>query len=155
MQPLAGQSNNSGDVDECAREVLLVVPVVMRIIRTEMRRHRPAGLSVPQFRAMGFMYRRTCTSLSDVAERLGVTLPTVSRLVDGLVKRGLVLREVSQNDRRYSVLTLSDQGISVYDSAKRQAEKHLADSLQSLSVSEREEVTRAMQTLMRILMEAD
>ncbi len=155
MQPLAGQSNNNADVDECAREVLLVVPAVMRVIRAEMRRHRPAGLSVPQFRAMGFIYRQTHASLSEVAERLSVALPTASRTMDGLVKRGLVDREVSQNDRRCSVLTLSNEGITVYDSAKRHAEEHLAKSLQSLSASEREEVTRSMQMLRHIVMETD
>ena len=36
--------------DDCAREVLEVVPLIMRAIRTDMRSHRTPDLSVPQFR---------------------------------------------------------------------------------------------------------
>ena len=40
---------------ETARQVLEVVPLVMRTVRTEMRRHRAHHLSVPQFRTLGFV----------------------------------------------------------------------------------------------------
>jgi hypothetical protein len=37
--------------------LLDVLPQVMRAIRAEMRSHRALGLSVPQFRALGFVRR--------------------------------------------------------------------------------------------------
>ena len=39
------------DDDACAAELLDTVPLIMRIIRQHMRRHR-SGLTVPQFRTL-------------------------------------------------------------------------------------------------------
>ncbi|MCX6375313.1 MAG: MarR family transcriptional regulator [Armatimonadetes bacterium] len=155
MKPLAGQSNSPSDCDECVLQVLTTVPVIMRAIRAEMRSRRPAGLSVPQFRALAFLYRREGVSLSQVAERMGLTLPTVSKMIDTLVKRGFVVRDISATDRRCVVLKLTSEGKSAYDSANRYAQARLAEDLKALSPSEREDVARSMRVLRRIFMPAE
>ena len=74
-------------VESCAREVLDTVPLVMRFIRDQVRRRRTAGLSLPQFRTLIFLNRIKNSSLSAVAEHLGLSLPAMSRLINGLVAR--------------------------------------------------------------------
>src|SRR5512137_2718402 len=96
--------------DICAQEILEVVPAVMRIIRAEMRRHRTADLSVPQFRTLAFIDRNVAASLSDVAEHIGLTLPSMSKIVDGLVMRKLVTRQTHPTDRRRMTLALTPRG---------------------------------------------
>ena len=86
--------------EECARQVLEAVPLVMLAIRTEMRRHRGSDLSVPQFRVLVYLNRHAGASLSDIAEHMGLTLPSMSKMIDGLVLRGLVLRRTNPADRR-------------------------------------------------------
>src|SRR5262245_33234833 len=66
---------------ECARDVMDAVPLVMRVIRAEMRR-RGGFATVPQLRALGVIRRRPGASLSDVAAHLGVTPATASVLID-------------------------------------------------------------------------
>ncbi len=83
--------------DACAQEILDVVPVVMRSIRAEMRRHRTADLSVPQFRTLAFIDRNADASLSDVAEHIGLTLPSMSKIVEGLVVRKFVTRQTHRH----------------------------------------------------------
>jgi DNA-binding MarR family transcriptional regulator len=92
-------------LDECARQVLETVPLVMRTVRAEMRRHRAADLSVPQFRTLTFLSRQAGASLSQVAEHIGLTLPSMSSLVEGLVERKLILRNTHSVDRRRVTLT--------------------------------------------------
>jgi len=74
---------SSISLDECARQVLETVPLVMRTVRAEMRRRRTADLSVPQFRTLNFLNRQAGASLSQVAEHIGLTLPSMSLLVEG------------------------------------------------------------------------
>jgi len=150
MKPLASASNGAIGDDQCAVQVLTIVPMVMRSIRKEMHSRRPEGLSVPQFRALGFMYRRGGASLSDMAERMGLALPTASRMVDTLVKRGFVARETSASDRRRVVLSLTGQGRSAYHAASRHAQARLEETLSVLSSPEREEIGRAMETLRKV-----
>src|SRR5208337_1289416 len=93
--------------DECAREVLDVVPTVMRFIRTEMRSHRALELSVPQFRSLVYIERTAGTSLLGVAEQLGLTSPSACKLIDGLANRGMVTRGESPGDRRRVTLEIT------------------------------------------------
>lgn len=134
-------------VDPCAHEVLEVTPLVMRAIRAEMRRHRALGLSVPQFRTLAYLSYNYGASLSDVAEFLGLALPSMSKLIDGLVARQLVTRESSPNDRRRVTLSLSSAGQATFQSAHEAARIYLAERLAGLSEHERATVTQAMQTL--------
>jgi DNA-binding MarR family transcriptional regulator len=46
----------------------------------------------------------------DIAERLNVSLPSVSRAVDGLVRARLVSRVEDADDRRVRRLTITDKG---------------------------------------------
>ena len=58
-------------VDACARLVMETVPLLMRVIRREMRRQQPGELSWPQFRTLRILRRHPCLSLSQLAARLG------------------------------------------------------------------------------------
>jgi DNA-binding MarR family transcriptional regulator len=134
-------------LDQCAREVLETVPLVMRTVRAEMRRHRTADLSVPQFRTLNFLNRQAGASLSQVAEHIGLTLPSVSLLVDGLVERKLILRNTSAADRRRITLTLTARGQSVLEAAHGATQAALAEKLAALSAKDRMIVAQAMQAL--------
>jgi len=134
-------------VGECAREVLDVVPTVFRVIRTELRKYGAKEMSVPQFRTLGFVYREEGASLSEVAEHIGLTLPTMSLLVDGLVVRGLIGRREDPEDRRRMTLTLTEPGRTRLESAREATIANLEQRLCQLSASDRATITTAMRML--------
>ncbi len=136
--------------EETSNELMYVVPLVMRTIRGLMRRHHTADLSLPQFRALSFINRRGSASLTDVAEHLGLALPSTSKLIDGLVERKLVTREFDRTDRRRVILELSPRGHSLLQVAIRATQTHLSEMLARLSSNEMATVTQAMQ-LLRLL----
>lgn len=84
--------------------------LVMRLVRSEFRRSRPAGLTVTQLRALAFLQGNPRASLSDLAEHLGLGAPTCSKLVAALVRRGLVRRTRQPDDRRRHALSLTPRG---------------------------------------------
>src|SRR5579884_2450777 len=96
--------------EACAAQIIEVVPLVMRRIRAFMRAQRTPQLSVPQFRALGYVRRHPGTSLSAVAEHLGLSPAATSRLFDTLVDQTLVERHTSAEDRRFITLHLTGQG---------------------------------------------
>src|SRR5512135_129538 len=97
-------------VQGAAQQVLEAVPLVMRTIRAQLRSHRRTDISVPQFRAMGYIDRNEGASLSDLASYIGLTLPSMSKLIDGLVARKLVTRAADSMDRRRICLSLTPLG---------------------------------------------
>ena len=130
----------------CARAVLEVVPAVMRPLRQQMRSHR-AGLSVPQFRALCFIDRYDGASLSAVADHLDLSLPTVSRLIDGLVQRGYMQRRSSDSDRRHVALSLRTRGLEVMQAARNATQEFLAERFSRLGAEQLQAIVTAMQTL--------
>jgi DNA-binding MarR family transcriptional regulator len=132
---------------ECAREVLEVVPLVMRRIRAELRRRSGGDLSVPQLRTLIFLSRNEGTSLSQVAEHVGLTLPSMSSIIDGLVARRLATRGTHPNDRRRMTLALTTRGQTTLRSALRATEAYLRDVFATLPPAERAIVVQSMRTL--------
>lgn len=127
-----------------------LMPRVLRVIRAEMRGHRGEELSVPQFRSLAAIGRNEGASLSDVAEQVGLTLSSMSKLIEGLVARRLVTREESPEDRRRLVLALTPEGRSLLASARAATHARLSEILQTLSESELAQVEEAL-TLLRPL----
>lgn len=133
--------------ENCAAELMDTVPMVMRFIRTEMRKQRGAELSVPQFRTLVFIDRNPETSLVSVANHLGLTPPSVSVLVDSLVERSFVDKRPSRDDRRKINLSLLEKGKRILVSAQKAAHQRLAEKIQTITSPERQTIHQAMEIL--------
>jgi MarR family transcriptional regulator for hemolysin len=127
--------------------MLDTVPLIMRTIRSEMRSHRTPELTVPQFRALAFLRRHTGASLSEAAEHMGLTLPSMSRIIDGLVVRQLVVRQTPPEDRRRVSLALTGSGQEMLQLARKATQACLAEALMTLSEAQRASIIEAMQML--------
>ena len=132
---------------ECAEVVLETVPCVMQALRAQMRSRREADLSVPQFRALAFVGRRSKCSLSDVAQHVGTTLPSMSKLIDGLVGRGLVARVPETDDRRRISLSLTGEGKALLAIVRNGTQSFLSDLFSGVAASERTAIVQAMRHL--------
>ncbi len=134
-------------VDGTARQVLDTIPLVMRTIRAEFRSRRSNDLSVAQFRTLAYIDSNEGASLSSLAGYIGLTLPSMSKLVDGLVSRGLLARDEHSEDRRRICLRLTSQGKSELDTVHNHTEAFLADKLSSLNKEELTAITHSLQIL--------
>lgn len=137
----------TASTQDCASELLEVVPLVMRAMRTEVRGHRAPELSLPQFRTLAFLGRNEGAMLSDVANFLGLTPPSASKLVDGLVALRYVNRRQDREDRRRVSLALSALGSTRYERIQSEARAFLSQKVSVLSASERRHLLAAMEIL--------
>ena len=137
----------SSTQEDCARELLEVVPLVTRSIRKELRQHRTEGLSVPQFRTLLFLRRNPGTSLVDIANHLGLTPPSTSKMVDGLLGRNLLSRQNCESDRRRIAMKLTEKGEESLDYAIDATLESLTKKISSLLPEQVETLSRAMQIL--------
>ena len=126
------------------------LPPVMWFIRCQMRKHRTRGLSVPQFRALALVDRHPTASLSLVAEHLGSSQPSASRLISGLVSRGFITRTESPEDRRQINLILTPRGKTVLRDAQQATRESVAAEIEKLSGAERATIESAMKTLREV-----
>lgn len=132
---------------ECARALLEAVPVLMRELGSHLRADSGVNLSVTQFRALAFLRRNEGASISVIADHLEIALPSMSRLIDGLVIRGMVRRQPHASDRRRVTLALTPAGRAALQDTRRAAEAYLTAALTGLSPSGRATVAQAMRVL--------
>ncbi len=142
-------------LDTCTHDLMETTPHVIQAIRVEMRRGRGADISIPQFRTLRFIQKNPDSSLSHLAEHLGLTLPSVSKLVDGLTKQKLVTRKESTSDRRKLTLVLTQTGESIVDTARANARANLARKLKDLSDEDLQTISKAMHILHPIFVNPD
>ena len=138
-------------VASCATLVMDTVPLLMRTIRQEMRRQRPAEISMPQFRALRILQRHPEISLSQMAQCLDLTLATTSKLVDVLEKHALVARVGCPTDHRKLMISLSTLGAETLEQAREAAETRLAELLAQLSADDCAAVAAAMLALRAVV----
>ncbi len=137
----------SKTIENTAHQLLEIIPALMRAIRAEFRTQRSRDLSVAQFRTLAYIKNNNGASLSSLATHIGLTLPSMSKLIDGLVSRGLVTRSADQEDRRKICLCLTVTGKDELESAYEHTQAFLADRISGLAKEDIETVSRSMQIL--------
>jgi DNA-binding MarR family transcriptional regulator len=99
------------------------VTAVMRVQQILMTRLngllKPYGLTFPRYEALMILRlsRRGALPLGKVGERLQVHPTSVTNLIDGLERDGLVRREAHQQDRRATLAQITEHGREVADAA--------------------------------------
>jgi DNA-binding MarR family transcriptional regulator len=71
------------------------------------------GLSFTQMKALFLLQEAEEMTVKDISARLSMSLPAMSRSVDGLVQRGFVARREDESDRRSKQIALLPAGRDV------------------------------------------
>ena len=83
-----------------------------------------SDLSLSQFRVLALLAEGIALP-SSMADTLDVRRPSITAVVDGLVARGLVLREPDAEDRRKVTHSITDEGRRLLESADGAIEERL------------------------------
>ena len=138
---------------DCATDIMTVVPAVTRFLRAGIRCHGKPHLSLSQLRVLYFLRRRSRASLSEVADYLDVTRPTMSAMVERLVQRGLVDRISDPAERRRIILTLTPTGEAEMERVYDATLQTVADRLEGLSEVQLQQVRAGLDILSSIFEE--
>jgi len=130
---------------ETAREILKIVPLVMRTVAAELRAagELPAPVHFGLLTSLAAQPR----SLSELASQMGVSLPTMSNSITAMVDRGWVRRTAPSSDRRIVVIEVTANGRAALDRVGRSAEEHLADVLAPLDPTSRRQLESGLLVL--------
>jgi DNA-binding MarR family transcriptional regulator len=126
------------------------LPLVMRTIGAEMHRRHATELSAPQFHALRVIKDHDGASLSFVAKHLASGLPSSSKLIDGLVERGLITRQIPPEDRRRVLLSLTSHGYATLAAFHQEATAFFARQIDGLPEEEYAIIIAAMTILRRV-----
>ena len=100
--------------------------VVARLARQLELAVATVQLTLPQYRVLVLLGEGK-EAASALAEKLAVSRPSVTGVVDGLVARGLVVRHHDSEDRRRIGHDLTDRGRRVLELADAEVERRLSE----------------------------
>ena len=134
--------------EEVARRVHSAALHLMRYVRAQ-----DTALGVPpaQLSALSVVVFGGKTSLSELAKAEQVRPPTMSRIIDALVRDGLVRRETDKTDRRSIIITATEKGTRIMHEGRGRREKRLLELLQPLRREEIDLLDRASEILAKEL----
>ena len=102
-------------------------------------------LSFSQVRALSILARDVDrATLGELGERLHLSLPAVSRAVEGLVKRGYVTRAEDADDRRFKQVVATGEGRALMERLTELRVAGFADFVSTLEPEQRGRLQEAL-----------
>jgi DNA-binding MarR family transcriptional regulator len=138
------------NAEETARQLLAVLPLINRMMAAELRQEAGEDTTMPQFRVLAYLAEKPLT-LSEIARRRRVSLQSAGELIQTLVDHGWVRRVPDPNDRRQTLLHLTEDGKQRHERASRRMLDHLIPFMEMLTDEETSAVQTALQALKRVL----
>jgi DNA-binding MarR family transcriptional regulator len=122
----------------------------IRLLRTLRREDDGSGLSAPRLSALSVVVFAGPMSLAALAAAEQVKPPTMSRIVDALVERGLITRIAKPGDRRSVEIEATSEGIQLLDAGRERRVGALVTRLRKLADSEQRALARGIEILERV-----
>lgn len=123
----------------------------LHLLRRLAQEDRASGVSAPRLSALSVLVFGGPTTIGFLAGIEGVTPPTMTRLVTGMVADGLVERRSDPGDRRVVRVAASERGRSLLLAGRDRRVSTLAAMLAPLSPKERRRLTAAARIIEAML----
>lgn len=86
---------------------------------------------------------------SALAEKIGMTRGAVSKIIDRLEAKSLVIRTMNERDRRFQTVTLSTKGRALVPRLAASADQNEREFFGHLKPAERQQIERFMREIVR------
>ncbi|MBX6387251.1 MAG: MarR family transcriptional regulator [Microbispora sp.] len=133
----------TGDDLEAVTAAVLAASRVLVAISARSLAAAEDRVTVPQFRML-LVVGQGETKLVTLAEKLGVNPSTALRMADRLAAAGLLRREVNPQNRRETLLRLTDNGRRVVEDVTARRKEEIAAILARMPAAQRQALIGAM-----------
>ena len=144
MEREKGKQNPESDPLAVADRLHSAAIHLLRRVRT---RDRESGIGPAQLSALSVLVFAGPRSLGELAAAEQVRPPTMSRIVAGLMRAGLVRRHVTKEDRRRLRLEATAKGTDLLWAARNRRVESLAATLRQLPADQVEQLRQAAEVI--------
>ena len=143
------------DVESLENSVLRSIRRIMRAVDIYSRHLRMVcNLTGPQLACLRFIQSESPSTLSQLADGVSLSPPTVSGIVDRLEDRGLVTRERQRDDKRRVLIALTKTGRSTLQRAPSPLQEQFSHQFRALPNRRQAGLERALRQIVT-MMEAE
>jgi DNA-binding MarR family transcriptional regulator len=143
----ARRTSPAREVEVVAEKLHSAALLLLRRLRTE---GDARGISPPRLAALSVVVDTGPIGIGSLAAAEGVSAPTMSRLVDGLERDGLVRRTTDPDDARGVLVRATGRGRRIRTEGRRRRVRILAADLQRLSREELDAIRVGAELIERV-----
>ena len=108
-------------------------------------------LTPAQYHLLLALHAEPELGVGEMAAAAGCTSPTVTRMLDGLERDGVVVREHSDEDRRRTIVSLTARGKRLLAQQRRHSDERKQRLYDQLSPSERRQAEHLLRRLAEVI----
>lgn len=126
---------------------LLVEQIIRKLNLLNRDQKYCYGLTIPQCYTVESLARKGMLTMNELSKDVGVTISTMTRIIDILTRDGIVDRKRNQKDRRQVCVKLSKKGRDIALKLKHCSEKYSEEMLNQVPIKERKNVFKSLKIL--------
>jgi DNA-binding MarR family transcriptional regulator len=147
---------NSEILERVAPDLLSLPPLIFRLVRRKLLMTSTAetdtDIKLIHFEIMKLLKEEGTLHPAEIGGKLQIAKAQMTHLIDKLVEKGFVIREMCPDDRRTINITLTEKGNKLLEEQDNMIIKAVWDNMSSLSDAELEVVSNSLRTLRDILL---
>ncbi len=105
---------------------------------------RKLGFTLSHFEILRHIAESNTVTMKDIAEKLHITPPSASALVDTLVQKDLVARKIHEEDRRTVYVTLTIKTYKLFSDMHKNKDKVFTKILSKLDAGDKKDLIRIL-----------
>jgi DNA-binding MarR family transcriptional regulator len=117
----------------------------------EIRFAEKHGLTQTEFRCLRYFGTNECMSNKQISQRMKLTQGRLTRIIDSLINKKYMMREIDSGDRRFMRVNLSENGISLVQKLNNDYADIHRDILSGIEVHQQKPLLAAMSNLVSAL----
>jgi DNA-binding MarR family transcriptional regulator len=126
--------------------------VMSRLLIDQQQKHlSELDLTLPQIQVLRILKREGVVPTGKLAVCLRISAPATTQLTDRLIRKGLIERRHSEDDRRAVLVGLSAKGQSLVDRFRARRNAIFTAALAELSEADRAQVVTSLQKVIAVL----
>jgi len=140
-------TRSSGNSAKPNEAVQVLQDIVLRVSAESSGNWMGLDVTMPQMKVLMLLRENGALRVGILARHLSVSTPTITGIVDRLVRQELVRREDDPSDRRVVLNALTKRGEEMMDRLRHKGDAELARVVEALTQEEQAHLTHLLKRL--------
>jgi DNA-binding MarR family transcriptional regulator len=105
------------------------------------------NLTVSEFKTLRLLKKDQFISVGELAKKMGLSNSRLTRIIDGLVSKEVIKREINSDDRRVMEVTLTTEGIRMAESVKEKYYQSQSDIIEGIPKDKATQMLNSLEIL--------
>jgi DNA-binding MarR family transcriptional regulator len=135
--------------DKFVKQIEMLAEAFMfRSMQNVIKYSKESGYSMSHIGTLMHLHHKGVSDVSGLGDKLGITYPAASQMLDRLVEKGLIQRTEDPKDRRSKKIVLTDKGFETLHESMKARQASMIELSKKMTDEEKEKVMEAFEIVL-------